>query len=45
MKLALYQNLGDLASSKYGDKIDNEIEHKNFNAGDINWLAYSWRDY
>ncbi len=33
------------ASSKYCDKIDNQIEHKNFNAGDANWLGYSWVYY
>ena len=39
------QILANQPSSRFGDTIKNQIEHKNFNAGDADWLAYSWVYY
>ena len=39
------QILDSQASSKFFDNINNQIEYKNFNSGDVNWLGYSWVDY
>ena len=39
------QILDSQPSSKYFDKVDNQIEHKNILADDYNWLGLSWVYY
>ncbi len=39
------QILDSQASSKYCDKVDNQIELKNIIADDYNWLGLSYVDY